>query len=73
MHRAPLAAYAGLGGIVTDDNQLLQWSPLRPRESDAEATKLNNHNVRLLQRYAGRPPFTRPLRGTRPRPLPAPR
>ena len=59
LRQGALAAYAGLGQLVTDDNQLLQWSQLRPRESDDATRELNDRNVRLLREYAERPPFTR--------------
>ena len=59
LRQRPLAAYAGLGQMITDDNQLLQWSDLRPQTSDETARKFNERNLRLLEDFAGRPPYTR--------------
>ena len=62
LRQGSLAAYAGLGQMITDDNQLLQWSDLRPRTSDETARQLNERNLLLLEDFAGRPPYTRRAR-----------
>jgi spermidine synthase len=62
LDRDALARFSESGSIVTDDNQLLQYSQLRSGLGGARSQQAGQANLLALERAAGRPPFRRGLR-----------
>ena len=60
---AALSRFAAGGAIVTDDNQLLQFSQLRAGLGRGRAVRLQRENLARLIRAAGRKPYWRGWRG----------
>jgi len=54
-----LARYASTGSLITDDNQLLQFSQVRGGLRGQRARRLTRENLAILSDVAGRRPFTR--------------
>jgi hypothetical protein len=54
-----LARYASTGSLITDDNQMLQFSQLRGGLRGERARRLTQENLASLSDVAGREPFTR--------------
>ena len=54
-----LARYASSGSLITDDNQLLQFSQLRGGLRGQRARLLKRQNLAILSEVAGRRPYTR--------------
>jgi len=52
---APLADYATRGRIITDDNQLLQYSQFRGRITHRDTNASQRLNETILERISGRP------------------
>lgn len=57
LRREQLARYAELGRIITDDNQLLQYSQLRAGLQGSRNDRLARENTQILSRLAGRTPY----------------
>jgi spermidine synthase len=53
-----LSRYGRPGQLITDDNQLLQWSTMRPRADSQHTQTQNQANKTILKRVAGRPAFS---------------
>jgi len=56
LDRESLARYAATGALVTDDNQMLQFSQTRAGLRGKRVTYLNRVNNQILARFAGRAP-----------------
>lgn len=52
-----LARYASGGTLVTDDNQLLQYSQFHGGLGGVRSIRLTRRNLAILSRVAGRPPY----------------
>lgn len=57
LEHAPLRFYGSRGRIITDDNQLLQYSQLLGRRSHEETSRYRNLNQMIFSQISGRPPY----------------
>jgi len=55
LNGSALARYAGLGSLITDDNQLLQFSDLRAGLRGERSKRLSRQNREILAQFAGLP------------------